>query len=85
MTGLIMATLGIYEARTRWSEMIDRVGKGEEITITRHGTPVAKLVPADGRAKVAVAEAVEELRKFRRKHKLRGLTIKQMIGEGRRY
>jgi prevent-host-death family protein len=80
-----MATFGIYEARTRWSEVIDRVAKGEEITITRHGTPVAKLVPANGQGKLSVAGAIQELRRFRRKHKLRGLTIKQMIEEGRRY
>lgn len=80
-----MNEIGIYDARTRWSEMIDRVEKGEEITITRHGTPVAKLVPANGRAKASVAEAIAELRRFRRRHKLGGLTIKQMIEEGRRY
>jgi prevent-host-death family protein len=80
-----MATLGIYEARTRWSEVIDRVAKGEEITITRHGMPVAKLVPANGRGKPSVADAIGELRQFRRKHKLRGLTIRQMIEEGRRF
>jgi prevent-host-death family protein len=85
VTGLNMVKIGIYEARTRWSEVIDRVSKGEEITITRHGTPVAKLVPANGQAKTSVAEAIAELRQFRRKHKLRGLTIKQMIEEGRRY
>ena len=80
-----MVKIGIYEARTHWSEVIDRVEKGEEITITRHGTPVAKLVPANGHAKASVAEAIEELRRFRRKHKLGGLTVKQMIEEGRRY
>jgi len=80
-----MVTIGIYEARTRWSEVIDRVSKGEEIVITRHGTPVAKLVPANGHVKTPVAEAIAQLRQFRRKHKLRGLTIKQMIEEGRRY
>ena len=80
-----MPNIGIYEARTRWSEMIDRVEKGEEITITRHGTPVVKLVPVNGRNKASVKEAIEELRRFRRKHKLGGLTIKQMIEEGRRY
>jgi prevent-host-death family protein len=80
-----MSTIGIYEARTRWSELIARVAKGEEITITRHGAPVAKLVPSDGRAKTSVLEAIAEMREFGRKHKLRGLSIKQMIEEGRRY
>jgi prevent-host-death family protein len=78
-----MVRIGICEARSRWSEVIDRVSKGEEIVITRHGTPVAKLVPAIGHGKTSVAEAIAELRQFRRKHKLRGLTIKKMIEEGR--
>lgn len=82
-----MKTVGVYEARTRWSEMLDRVAKGEEIAITRHGTPIAKLVPHNGPSKVSVDEALAELREFRRryKHRLRGLTIKQMIEEGRRF
>jgi len=80
-----MGSIGIYEARTRWSEIIDRVAKGEEFTITRQGSPVAKLVPTNGRLKTSVDEAIVELRRFRRKHKLRGITIKQMIEEGRRY
>jgi antitoxin (DNA-binding transcriptional repressor) of toxin-antitoxin stability system len=65
--------------------VIDRVSRGEEITITRHGTPVAKLVPANGSGKTSAAEAIAGLRQFRRKHKLRGLTIRQLIEEGRRY
>lgn len=67
--------------------MLERVAKGEEIEITRHGTPIAKLVPHNGQSKVPVDEALTELREFRRKykHRLRGLTIKQMIEEGRRF
>jgi prevent-host-death family protein len=80
-----MSTIGIYEARTRWSEMIKRVGKGEEITITRHGVPVAKLGPPSGRTTMSVEDAITELRALRRKIKMRGLTIRQMIEEGRRY
>jgi prevent-host-death family protein len=82
-----MKTVGVYEVRTHWSEMLERVAKGEEIEITRHGTPIAKLVPHNGQSKVPVDEALTELREFRRKykHRLRGLTIKQMIEEGRRF
>ena len=82
-----MKSIGVYEARTHWSEMLDRVARGEEITITRHGTPVAKLIPHNVQSKVSVEDAIAELREFRRKykHRLRGLTIKQMIEEGRRF
>ena len=38
-------TVGAYEAKTHFSELLDKVESGQEITITKHGTPVAKLVP----------------------------------------
>ena len=44
-----METVGLFEAKTKLSELIDRVESGEELLITRHGVPVARLVPA-GRA-----------------------------------
>ena len=37
--------VGAYEARTHFSELLEKVESGEEITITKHGTPVARLVP----------------------------------------
>lgn len=39
-----MRTIAVYEAKNRFSEMIAAVELGEEITITRHGAPVARLV-----------------------------------------
>jgi prevent-host-death family protein len=38
--------VNIYAAKTRLSRLIDRVNAGEEVVITRHGRPVARLVPA---------------------------------------
>ena len=38
-------TIGAYEAKTHLSELLEKVEAGEEITITKHGVPVAKLVP----------------------------------------
>src|SRR5437667_76446 len=38
--------VGAYEAKTHFSELLERVETGEELTITRHGTPIARLVPA---------------------------------------
>lgn len=37
--------INIYEAKTHFSRLVDRVEQGEEIVIARHGRPVAKLVP----------------------------------------
>jgi prevent-host-death family protein len=41
-----VATVSIYEAKTRLSHLVDRALRGEKIVITRHGRPVARLVPA---------------------------------------
>jgi len=79
-----MTTVGAFEAKTHLSELLDRVEKGEEITITRHGAPVAKLLPIDHWDRVAIRCAVEELRRLRKGTKLRGLKIKDMTEEGRR-
>ena len=45
-----MTTVGAFEAKTKLSELLDRVERGEEITITRHGKPVARLVNAGAAA-----------------------------------
>jgi len=37
--------VGAYEAKTHLSELLEKVEAGEEITITKHGTPIARLVP----------------------------------------
>ncbi len=40
-----METIGAFEAKTHLGELLDRVERGESVTITRHGKPVAQLVP----------------------------------------
>ncbi|MBI5506529.1 MAG: type II toxin-antitoxin system Phd/YefM family antitoxin [Deltaproteobacteria bacterium] len=41
-----VATVSIYEAKTRLSHLVDQALRGEQVVITRHGRPVARLVPA---------------------------------------
>jgi prevent-host-death family protein len=80
-----MSTVGAYQAKTHLAELLDRVERGERITITRHGRPVAELVPPAGGLDVTVDEAIEGLRSFRSSHPLgEGLTIRDLITEGRR-
>ena len=43
----MLNTLSTYEAKTHFSSLADRVCAGEEITVTRHGVPVMKLVPIE--------------------------------------
>jgi len=40
-----MSRVGMHEAKTKLSQLVERARAGEEITITRNGTPVAQLVP----------------------------------------
>ena len=81
-----MKTVGAFEAKTHLSSLLDQVAKGEEITITRHGTPVAKLVSVTADAKPDIAQVIEELRALRQGVTLGpDLTIRDLIEEGRRY
>jgi prevent-host-death family protein len=80
-----MTTVGAYEAKTRLAELLDRVAKGERITITRHGVPVAVLSPAEPAKSVTAAEAIQQLQGFCRGRRLGEIPLRQLIEEGRRY
>jgi prevent-host-death family protein len=85
-----MATLqsnvvGAYEAKTHLSELLEKVEAGEEITITKHGAPVAKLVPVRKEASPEErAAAIGRIQKLASCLTLDGLRVKDLIGEGRR-
>jgi prevent-host-death family protein len=79
-----METVGAYEAKTHLTQLLERVAKGEKITITKHGVPVATLQPANSSKKTPVREVIEQLKRFRSDHRLNGLSIRKMIEEGRR-
>ena len=81
-----MKTVGAYEAKTHLSRLLDEVEQGEEVTITRHGQPVAKLSPVQRDDEEARRiRALDALREFRRGNKLNGVTIRELIEEGRRF
>jgi len=79
-----MKTVGAYEAKTHLSQLLERVAKGEKITITKHGIPVAILQPPDASKKAAVGDIIDQLKRFRSGHRLKGVSIREMIEEGRR-
>jgi len=79
-----METVGAYEAKTHLPRLLERVFKGERITITKHGVPVAILQPPDPAKKIDTKSVILEMRKFRDKHSLGGISIRDMIEEGRR-
>jgi prevent-host-death family protein len=80
-----MTIVGSYEAKTRLPQLLERVARGERITITRRGVPVAMLVPATETEKPDVDAAIEQLLEFRKGHRLDGISIRELIEEGRRY
>ena len=87
-----MARVTAFEAKTRFGKLLERVARGEEIVITKHEKPVARIVP-EGRGNIdEIRAAVAGLRDLRerisaRRHakaKLSGSEIRSLIEEGRR-
>ena len=78
-------TVGAYEAKTHLSALLEKVEAGAEITITKHGSPVAKLVPVKRKTTVEErAAAIAGIRKLSAGLSLGGLKIKDLIAEGRK-
>lgn len=87
-----MATVTAFEAKTRFGQLLERVARGEEVVITRHDKPVARLVP-EGRPDLgAIRQSAAALRNLRNRIALRTsgtpkLTLKDVrsaVTEGRR-
>jgi prevent-host-death family protein len=83
-----MATVGAFEAKTKLSELLDMVERGEEVTITRRGEPVARLVPvraADEQARLRTL--ISEIKETRAASGLSRTTVDEILEwrkEGRR-
>lgn len=79
-----VSTVGAYDAETRFSELLERVAGGEEITITRHGSPVARLIPARPTSSAESRyAAIVAMRELASRNRLSGLRVKDLIAEGR--
>ncbi|MCL5942117.1 MAG: type II toxin-antitoxin system prevent-host-death family antitoxin [Actinobacteria bacterium] len=63
--------------------MLEEVGRGETVVITKHGLPVAMLVPVDTSPRLDPAEAVRRLREFRHGRLLGSGTLRDLIDDGR--
>lgn len=55
-----MREIGAFEAKNTLGSLLDQVEQGEEIVITRHGRPVARLVPNTGGLDRHQAQAAAE-------------------------
>ena len=85
-----MKTVTAFEAKTRFGELLSRVARGEEIVITRHDRPVARIIPEGSRNLEGVRRAAEDLHALRREmaqrkgfKPLTDKEIKDSINEGR--
>jgi prevent-host-death family protein len=78
------ASMGAFEAKNRFSELLERVGRGAEITITKHDRAVARLVPAVSQTSDRRKRATAELRALRARYSLKGLSVRGLIEQGRR-
>lgn len=77
--------IGAYEAKTHLPKLLERVQSGERFVITKHGRPVAELVPVATRDPERIHRAIAALKDFQARHTLGGLSSKKLIGEGRKY
>lgn len=84
-----MATVSAFEAKTRFGELLDRVAKGEEIVITRHDKPVARLIPEGAQRLDDVRRTVKGLRDLQQRIRRRSRTklsdreVRSAIEKGR--
>jgi len=90
MIPLIVAIITAFEAKTRFGELLERVSRGEEIVITRHDKPVARMIP-EGKSRLAEVQAAvrglrtlqQEIAKRKGFKPLSDKEIKDAINEGR--
>ena len=80
-----MTEVGAFEAKTHLLRLLKLVSQGERFVITRHKQPVAELIPFRPRDTARIRAAIDGLKEFQKTHSLGGLSIRQMIEEGRRY
>ncbi len=80
-----METIGAFEAKTHLAALLDRVAKGEKITITRRGIPAAVLTPVPAsEAKLPHKDIIQGMRALRKRVKPGRMTVREMVNEGRR-
>ena len=80
-----MREVGAFEAKNKLSALLDDVERGEEVVITRHGKPVARLVaPTKADDRAMAQEAADRIVARSRGRTLGGIAIKDLIDEGRR-
>lgn len=79
-----MITVGAFDAKTHLSTLLERVARGEEVVITKHGKPVARLIPEQAAQRADMDAIIGRLKAARAGITLGDLDWKDLRDEGRR-
>jgi len=79
--------IGIFEAKTHFSQLINEVERGADYVVTKRGKPVAKIIPFEQQPTMTRQEAFEKLKEMRKlfRGEPGSFNIREAIEEGRRY
>ena len=80
-----MSEIGAFEAKRHLPRLLERVWKGERFMITKHGNSMAELIPFRKRDREKIRAAIEDLKAFQKAHSLGGLSVREMIEDGRKF
>ena len=81
-----MRKIGVHEAQTRLPKILDHVARGESLTITRYGRPVARLVPTENEDHKGAEQAAWRIANRRRRLKQASVAdLIDTLHEGRRF
>ena len=78
--------IGAFEAKTHFSQIIEKAEHGEDFIITRRGKPVAKIIPFEKKQEMTRQEALDSFRELRKLYRGEpgSFNIREAIEEGRR-
>ena len=79
-----MKQVGVYDAKTQLPKLLEEVERGETFVITRHGHPVARLVPMET-PRMSMDEVIAGFRELRKGKTVSASEIREFIQEGRRF
>jgi prevent-host-death family protein len=82
---MLSQQIGIFEAKTHLSQIINKVENGANFVISKRGKPVAKIIPVEQEKEMTFQEAIGELIKFRKNYRGKpgSFNIREAIEEGR--
>ena len=81
-----MREIAASDAETHLPQLLDAVERGESLVITRHGRPIARLIPVHDRRREGIADAISVIKGFQ--HQAPSITVEEVLStrdEGRRF